>query len=79
MTSLISGAAAPPSAALRPQPRENSGEIEYGESAVSHSIFAILLGCNVFDCPIREMLRVIREDESCLIGALFHRAPRSRS
>jgi hypothetical protein len=71
VTSLISGAATPPSAALRSRPE--NGEIEYGGLPVSHSIFAILLGCNVFDCPIREMLRVIREDaRAVLLGRFFH-------
>ena len=40
-------------------PGPENGEIEYGGLPVSHSIFAILLGYNVFDCPMREDARAV--------------------
>jgi hypothetical protein len=40
-------------------PGPENGEIEYAGLPVSHSIFAILLGYNVFDCPMREEARAV--------------------
>ena len=51
MTSLISVAATPLSAALRPPAREN-GEIEYGGLPVNYAIFVIALCATRFRCAI---------------------------